>query len=243
VDIRVYRDYHEMSRAAAQIIADQIRSKPDSVLGLATGSTPEGMYAELVKMYREGKVDFSKATSFNLDEYVGMDPSDPRSYHRFMRVNLFDHVNFAPGKTHVPSGIGDNLDEQAMEYERMIAAAGGIDLQVLGIGMNGHIGFNEPGSPFDSRTRVVDLSEQTVSVNREKTEAESLPTQAVSMGMGTILQSRRIMLLANGAGKAEIVSRAFKGPITTDVPASVLQRHPDVIVILDAPAARLLDSK
>lgn len=242
MDIRVYGDYREMSRAAAQVIADQIRSKPNSVLGLATGSTPEGMYAELVQMFRRGEVDFSKARSFNLDEYVGMEPNDPRSYHKFMRVNLFDHVNFAPGSTHVPSGIGDNLDEQAREYERMIAAAGGIDLQVLGIGMNGHIGFNEPGSAFDSRTRVVDLSEQTVSVNKEKTEADALPAQAVSMGMGTIAESRRILLLANGAGKAEIIARAIKGPVITDVPASALQRHPGVVVILDAAAASRLNS-
>lgn len=241
MDIRVYADYREMSQAAAQIVAEQIRSKSDSVLGLATGSTPEGMYAELVAMFRQGKVDFSQARSFNLDEYVGMDPEDPRSYHAFMRKNLFAHVNFAPGRTHVPSGLGSDLDEQAREYERMIAAAGGVDLQVLGIGMNGHIGFNEPGSSFDSRTRVVDLTEQTVSVNREKTEAQSLPAQAVSMGMGTIAESRRVLLLASGEGKAEIIARAVKGPVTPDVPASALQRHPSVIVVLDAAAASRID--
>ncbi len=243
MDIRVYGDYREMSRAAAQIVADQLRAKPDSVLGLATGSTPEGMYAELVRMYREGQVDFSQAHSFNLDEYVGLSPDDPRSYNVYMWKNLFRHVNFDPKRVHIPSGVGDDLAGQCLRYERMIEEAGGIDLQVLGIGRNGHIGFNEPGSPFDSRTRVVDLAEQTVSVNMEKTEAISLPTQAVSMGIGTILESRRIMLLANGVEKAEIVAKALRGPVTWMVPASALQVHGDVVVLLDKPAASRLETR
>lgn len=240
MDIRVYRDYAEMSRAAAEIIADEIRKAPDSVLGLATGSTPVGMYRELIGMYRDGKVDFSQVESFNLDEYVGLEPDDERSYARFMRQQLFEHVNIDLARAHVPCGIGDNLDYICREYESMIADAGGIDIQVLGIGMNGHIGFNEPGSSFSSRTRVVDLAAQTVAVNKEKTAADALPPQAISMGIGTILEAKRIILLANGEGKADIIAKALRGPVTEDVPASVLQRHSGVVALLDEPAAGAL---
>ena len=238
--ILIYDDYAEMSAAAAGHIASRVKAKPGIVLGLATGSTPVGMYAELVELHRQGGLDFSRVTTFNLDEYCGLGSDDPRSYERFMWEHLFAHVNLDRMRTHVPYGAARDPEAECIRYEEMIRAAGGIDLQVLGMGMNGHIGFNEPGSAPNSRTRVVRLAEQTVQVNRSKTEADEMPASALSMGIGTIMDAREIILLANGDAKADIVRQAIQGPITPDVPASILRQHPDVSVFLDRPAARLL---
>ncbi len=240
VRILVYDDYAKMSAAAAEHIASRVSAQPSIVLGLATGSTPVGMYAELVELHRRAGLDFSRVTTFNLDEYCGLDADDPRSYERFMWEHLFAHVNLDRTRTHVPYGAARDPEAECMRYEEMIRAAGGIDLQVLGIGMNGHIGFNEPGSAPNSRTRVVRLAELTVEVNRAKTEAEELPAFALSMGMGTIMDAGEVMLLANGEAKADIIRQAIQGPVTPDVPASILQQHPDVTVFLDRPAAKLL---
>lgn len=241
VRVAVYRDYAAMSMAAAKHISDRVRARPDIVLGLATGSTPIGLYAELVELHRREGLDFARVATFNLDEYYGLDADDPRSYKRFMWEHLFSQVNLDRGRTHVPCGSARDPEAECIRYEQMIQAAGGIDLQVLGIGLNGHIGFNEPGSAPDSRTRVVRLADQTVQVNRAKTDAEELPMFAMSMGIGTIMEARQIMLLADGDAKADIVRQALQGPVTCDVPASLVQRHPDVTVFLDRPAAGLLD--
>lgn len=240
MQVLVYSDYDEMSAAAARMIASKIGELPKPVLGLATGSTPIGMYAELVRLHNEEGLDFSNVTTFNLDEYCGVDAEDPRSYHWFMKEHLFSHVNLDPEKAHVPAGNSADPDGECARYERLIKEAGGIDLQVLGIGMNGHIGFNEPGSDPNSRTRVVRLAEQTIEVNRAKGGLNALPGYAISMGIGTIMEARQILLLANGAGKAEIIRRALTGPVTPDVPASLLQTHPNVVCMLDKPAASLL---
>lgn len=239
--VLVYSNYDEMSAAAARLIASRISELPEPVLGLATGSTPIGMYDELARLHKEEGLDFSETTTFNLDEYWGLGPDDPRSYHWFMEEHLFSRVNLDPAKKHIPRGNCVDPEAECDRYEKLIREAGGIDLQVLGIGMNGHIGFNEPGSDPTSRTRLVRLAEQTVEVNRAKGGLEALPSHAISMGIGTIMEAKEILLMANGEGKAEIIRRALVGPVTPDVPATFLQRHPDVVCILDKAAARLLD--
>jgi glucosamine-6-phosphate deaminase len=241
VRVLTYSNYDEMSAAAARMIATRIAELSEPVLGLATGSTPIGMYSELARLHNEEGLDFSGTTTFNLDEYWGLDPDDPRSYHWFMKEHLFSRVNLDPAKTHVPRGIGVDPDAECERYEKLIEEAGGIDLQVLGIGMNGHIGFNEPGSDPNSRTRLVRLAQQTVDVNRAKGALDSLPGHALSMGIGTIMEAKEILLLANGQGKAEIIRRALLGSVTRDVPASLLQTHSNVVCMLDEPAAKLLD--
>jgi len=241
IKIFVAKDYDEMSKKAAGIIADAIRNKPNLVLGLATGSTPVGCYRELIRMHKEGGIDFSRVVTFNLDEYVGLPPTHPQSYRHFMNENLFNHVNIKMENTHVPNGLPDDLQKTCQEFEEAIKASSGIDLQLLGIGANGHIAFNEPGSPFDSRTRVVSLSERTIKDNaRFFKSIDEVPRQALSMGIGTIMEARKIVLLASGAGKADAVAKSIKGPITEDVPASILQRHPDCTFILDEAAASKL---
>jgi glucosamine-6-phosphate deaminase len=241
VRVLTYSNYDEMSAAAARMIASRIAELSEPVLGLATGSTPIGMYSELARLHNEEGLDFSGTTTFNLDEYWGLDPDDSRSYHWFMKEHLFSRVNLDPANTHVPTGIDVEPEVECERYEKLIEEAGGIDLQVLGIGMNGHIGFNEPGSDPNSRTRLVRLAQQTVDVNRAKGGLDSLPGYAISMGIGTILEAKEILLLANGAGKADIIRRALLGPVTRDVPASLLQTHPNVVCMLDEPAAKLLD--
>lgn len=238
----ICKDYDEMSQMAAEIVANQINSNPHTVLGLATGSTPVGMYRNLVKMNREGKVDFSNVVTFNLDEYVGLNKDHPCSYHRFMDENLFDHVNIKRENVHLPNGVAPSLEEECKTYERMIAQAGGVVLQVLGIGHNGHIGFNEPGTPFHSTTHVVELAQRTIEANsRFFNSPDQVPRKAISMGIKTIMQAQKILLLASGKDKAEAISKALNGPITTEVPASVLQLHPNVTVIIDEGAASALD--
>ena len=234
--------YEELSHEAARIVASAVKSKPSVTLGLATGSTMLGMYKELVRLYQEEGLDFSKVSTFNLDEYLGLAADHPESFHRFMREHFFDHVNADAAKIHIPDGTtGGNYEEYCAAYERAIREAGGIDLQILGIGRNGHIGFNEPTSSFGSRTRLKVLTSETLEDNRRFFLAgEEMPECAITMGIGTILEAKKILLLATGAAKAETVADAIEGPITASVTASCLQLHPDATFVIDeAAAARL----
>ncbi|MCR4427062.1 MAG: glucosamine-6-phosphate deaminase [Firmicutes bacterium] len=240
--ILIYPNYEQMSVAAARFVADCILDKPRCVLGLATGETPIGLYAELARLHHEEGLDFSGVTTFNLDEYCDLPKEDSRSFHSFMWRHLFSHVNVDPRKVHTLKGTAPDLEEECRRYESLIKDTGGIDLQVLGIGVNGHIGFNEPGSPPDGRTRVVTLTAQTVEINRAKEKVESLPGRAVSMGIGTIMDAKQILLLAAGRSKADIVHRATRGPVTPSVPASILQNHANALFMLDLEAASLLET-
>ena len=241
IEVLIEKGYDELSKRAARFIAGTIKNKPNSVLGLATGGTPVGCYRELIRMHREEGLDFSTVITFNLDEYVGLPPTHPQSYRYYMDENLFRHVNIKMENTHVPDGMTNDPQRTCQEFEKLIKASGGIDLQLLGIGANGHVGFNEPGSPFDSRTRLVNLSEQTRKDNaRFFKSIDEVPYQALSMGIGAIMEAKKIVLLASGAGKAEAVAKSVEGPITEDVPASILQRHPDCSFILDGGAASKL---
>lgn len=227
--------------AAARWIAQWVRRKPRCVLGLATGSTPLKTYAELIRMHREEGLDFSEVTTFNLDEYVGLAPSDPHSYQFFMQENFFRHVNLRPPHSHVPDGRALDLDNHCQVYERRIRDAGGIDLQLLGIGADGHIAFNEPGSSLGSRTRVKTLTRETLRDNaRFFSDSARLPRLAITMGVGTILDARQCLLLAVGAHKAQAIAAAIEGPVTAQVTASALQLHRDVVVMLDEQAASQL---
>lgn len=224
--------YDELSRKAAAIIASQVIVKPDCVLGLATGSSPVGAYKNLIKANKAGDIDFSAVTSVNLDEYVGLDGSNDQSYRYFMNDNLFDHVNIDKSKTFVPNGCASDLVAEGKAYDEHIKALGGIDLQLLGIGLDGHIGFNEPDTFFTAETHVVDLDESTIKANARFFESEAdVPRKAITMGMMSIMQAKKVLLIANGAAKKEIVEKAFFGPITPEVPASILQLHPDLTVI------------
>jgi glucosamine-6-phosphate deaminase len=238
-------DYDQLSREAARIVANAVHSNPALTLGLATGSTMTGMYSELVRLRRDHGLDFSRVTTFNLDEYLGLSADHPESFHRFMHDHFFSHVNVAPQRIHIPDGsITANYDEYCAAYERAIRDAGGIALQVLGIGRNGHIGFNEPTSSFASRTRLKVLTSQTIEDNRKSfSPAEEVPQCAITMGIGTILEARRILILATGAAKAEAVARAIEGPITSSLTASCLQLHPDVTFVIDDPAAAQLQQR
>lgn len=228
-------DYREMSKKAANLIAAQIIQKPDSVLGLATGSSPIGTYEELIRKCENGDVDFSEITTVNLDEYKGLSKNNPQSYYYFMNDNLFNHVNIDKIRTHFP-------DEEVEKYEQLIQNIGGIDLQLLGLGHNGHIGFNEPSDIFEKRTHIVQLQERTIEANKRFFESiDDVPREAYTMGIGTIMAARKILLVVSGADKAEIVKKAFTGPITPQIPASVLQMHSDVTVICDADAYKLLE--
>ena len=223
---------------AAQQYVDLLTRKPNAILGGATGSTPLGLYAELVRLNKEGKISFKDASSFNLDEYVGLDGTHDQSYRYFMDHNLFDHIDIDKSRTRVPSGI-DTSDPAA--YDKEIAAAGGVDLQLLGIGNNGHIGFNEPGTPFGSLTHIVELTESTREANKRFfASLDEVPTHAVTMGVKTVMQARSIILMAIGPAKAPIMKEMLQGPVTEKVPASVLQLHPDVTVYMDYEAAKLL---
>ena len=226
------KDYAEMSRKAAAIIAAQVVIKPNCVLGLATGSSPVGTYKRLIADNEAGKIDFSTVTSVNLDEYVGLDGSNDQSYRYFMNDNLFNHVNIDKAKTFVPNGCSADLKAEGEAYDAMIKELGGIDLQLLGIGLDGHIGFNEPDSVFTGPTHEVKLDESTIEANaRFFASKEEVPTTAITMGMLSIMQAKKVLLIANGAKKKAIVEKAFFGPIDPQVPASILQLHPDVTVI------------
>ncbi len=238
MEIIIAPDYEEMSVVSARLIARQIKRKHDLVLGLATGDTPVGTYRELVQLHQTEGLDFSKVKSFNLDEYLGLSPLHPNSYNVFMRRNLFDHLNVNPENVYVPQGNIDDPEEFSDWYEEQIKRAGGIDLQVLGIGTDGHIGFNEPGSSFASRTRVKALYKQTIEDNSRFFESvDDVPRFAITMGVGTILDARRILLIANGTKKADVVAQFIEGPVTSQITASALQLHSEVTVVLDAEAA------
>jgi glucosamine-6-phosphate deaminase len=234
----------DVSRRAAEIIVACVQKKSKAVLGLATGGTPLGTYCELINAYRMGKVSFRDVTTFNLDEYVGLEADHPQSYRHFMREHLFVCADFDNTKCHVPDGMAGDYDEYCASYERMIRDAGGIDLQLLGIGTDGHIAFNEPGSSLASRMRLKGLTEGTrVDNSRFFAVGEEVPYLAVTMGVGTILEARRVLLLATGANKANAVRAFIEGPVTAQVTASALQLHPHVTVLLDEPAAEWLQRR
>lgn len=231
------KDYEEMSRKAANVIAAQVIAKPDSVLGLATGGTPVGTYAELVKWYNRGELDFSDITTVNLDEYRGLPRTNEQSYWYFMHDNLFNHVNIKPERINLPNG--ENLDAEAAcaEYNEILHSVGAIDLQLLGIGSDGHIGFNEPADHFPLETHCVELEESTIEDNKRFfANKDEVPRQAYTMGIKTIMQAKKVLMVANGKNKAEIIKKAFFGPVTPEVPASILQMHPDFILVADEDA-------
>lgn len=224
--------YKDLSRKAANVISAQVILKPGSVLGLATGSTPIGTYEQLIEWYEKGDIDFSRVISVNLDEYCGLSPENTQSYRYFMNEHFFSHINIKAENTHVPNGLAANLEEECLRYEKLITDLGGIDLQLLGIGHNGHIGFNEPGHSFEKTTHVVELNETTRKANaRFFAGIEDVPQKAVTMGIKSIMQSKKILLVANGPDKQDIIQKALFGPVTPDVPASILQFHPDVTVV------------
>src|SRR6266513_541595 len=228
MEVVVLPSYEEMSRAAAHVVADVLNAKPNAVLGMATGSTPLGLYQELVRMHREEGLDFTQVTTFNLDEYVGVRPEHAQSYHYFMQENFFRHVNIAPSNIYIPSGTTSNYRSFCEWYERRIEECGGIDVQILGIGSDGHIAFNEPGSSLSSRTRLKTLAKSTIDDNaRFFKSRDEVPVYAITMGVGTILEARKILLLANGKKKADAVAAAVEGPVTSMITASALQMHED----------------
>lgn len=244
MEVIIKADYAEMSREAAQIIADLLYEKPNAVLGLATGSTPIGLYKELVRMHKEEGLDFSKVVTFNLDEYIGLPATHDQSYNYFMWDNLFKHINVNPENVHVPNGMARDIEKFCEWYEDEIDKAGGIDLQVLGIGGDGHIAFNEPGSSLASRTRMETLTEETITDNaRFFANKDEVPRYAITTGVGTILEAAHCLMLANGEKKACTVAKAIEGPVTAMVTASALQLHPRVTAILDEPAASKLELK
>ena len=237
--MQIYRakDYEDMSRKAANIIASQVVLKPDCVLGLATGSTPIGAYKNLVEKYEQGDLDFSQVTTVNLDEYKGLPRENDQSYYYFMHDNLFDHVNVKPENTHLPDGTKEDSDEECARYEELIRTLGGQDLQLLGLGHNGHIGFNEPDAIFEKATHCVDLGgRRIIKKKRFFASADDVPKQAYTMGIGTIMQAKKILVVVSGEDKADTVAKAFFGPVTPEVPASILQFHKDVILVADEAA-------
>ena len=235
------KDYKEMSEMAADIIGAQVLLKPDAVLGLATGSTPIGTYEELVRRYEAGRLDFSKIKTVNLDEYRGLTKDNDQSYYYFMHSHLFDHINIDKANTNVPDGMEPDALKAGEDYENIINKFGGIDLQLLGLGNNGHIGFNEPCDEFIDKTHVVDLTQSTIEANKRFFESiDDVPKQAYTMGIGSIMRAKRVLMLVSGKGKAQIVKDAFFGSVTPKVPASVLQLHNDFILIGDAEALSCL---
>ena len=235
------KDYKEMSEMAADVIGAQVLLKPDAVLGLATGSTPIGTYEELVRRYEAGRLDFSKIKTVNLDEYRGLTRDNDQSYYYFMHSHLFDHININKNNTKVPDGMEPDALKAGQDYENVIKNYGGIDLQLLGLGNNGHIGFNEPCDEFIDKTHVVDLTESTIEANKRFfASADDVPKQAYTMGIGSIMRAKRVLMIVSGKGKADIVKEAFFGPITPKVPASILQLHNDFILIGDAEALSCL---
>ena len=237
--MKIYKakDYKDMSRKAANIISAQVIMKPNCVLGLATGSTPIGTYDQLVEWYNKGDLDFSEVTTVNLDEYKGLPRTNDQSYYYFMHQHLFDRVNIDPERTNVPNGMEPDAEKECGRYEELIRSLGGVDLQLLGLGHNGHIGFNEPGEAFEKETHCVDLTESTIEANKRFfVSADDVPKQAYTMGIKTIMQAKKILIVVNGENKADIVERAFFGPVTPEVPASILQLHNDVTLVGDEEA-------
>ncbi len=241
--MRVYieENYDKMSERAANIIISQLKNKPDSTLGLATGDTVLGMYRNLIAEYEANRLSFKQVKTVNLDEYIGLPREDINSYYYYMMENFFRHIDIDVNQTHIPNGMASNLEQECIRYEENIEALGGIDLQVLGIGVNGHIGFNEPGTPIDSMTQRVKLKESTIKSNsRFFPSLDAVPTEALTMGIKTIMKSRQIILLASGEKKAEATQRLIEGRVDPESPASILQLHPNASIILDKEAASLL---
>lgn len=231
------KDYYDMSRKAANIISAQVIMKPNCVLGLATGSTPIGIYKQLIDWYNKDDLDFSEVTTVNLDEYRGLKRDDPQSYWHFMHENFFDHINIDPDRINLPDGTNLDAEEECRRYDDVIHFVGGIDLQLLGIGHDGHIGFNEPGAAFELGTHCVNLTEETIEANKRFfASKDDVPRQAYTMGIKTIMQARKVLLVASCKDKAAIVKKAFFGPVTPEVPASILQMHPDFTLVGDAEA-------
>ncbi|MBN2795047.1 MAG: glucosamine-6-phosphate deaminase [Clostridia bacterium] len=241
MELIIVKDYAALSQRAANLIQAQLTWNPQSVLGLATGSTPVGMYDALVKMYQDKAIDFSQVTTFNLDEYLGLGQDNPQSYYAFMHEHLFKHINVNKEKIHIPNGLSEDIQSECLAYEKSIQLHGGIDLQVLGIGHNGHIGFNEPNVEFEAKTHVVSLDQETIEANKRFFDSiEDVPKKAISMGIKTIMKSKRIVLLASGEGKADIIAKLVKDEISPNVPASVLHLHENVVIIVDEAAASKL---
>lgn len=231
------KDYAEMSAKAAEIIAEQVKTKPNCVLGLATGSSPVGTYKKLIEWYEKGELDFSDVSSVNLDEYRGLSGDNDQSYRYFMNTNLFDHINIDKARTNVPNGLEPDAEKACKDYDAVIEASGGIDLQLLGLGHNGHIGFNEPADVFVKTTQCVDLQESTIEANKRFfASIDDVPRQAYTMGIQSIMMAKKVVVVVSGADKADIVAKAFTGPVTPQVPASILQMHQDVTIVGDEAA-------
>lgn len=241
MNILKFHSDEDFVQTGASLIVSLLQSNPKAVLGLATGSSPVGVYARLIEMHRKGLVSFSKATTFNLDEYIGLPDNHPQSYRSFMNEQLFNHIDINPNQTYIPNGNAVDMEAECLAYEKKLDEYGPVDLQILGIGSNGHIGFNEPDANLSSKTHVVDLLEDTREANARFFDTlEDVPRQAITMGIGSILKAKQILLLARGAGKAEAIRNAVEGPITTQCPASLLQSHPNVIVLVDEGAGQWL---
>lgn len=237
----VVKDYEEMSKVAAEVMGKVINEKPDAVLGLATGGTPIGMYKELINMNKAGKVDFNKVTTVNLDEYIGLAGTHEQSYRYFMNKNLFDHINIDKEKTYVPNGLAENIEEEGKAYDKKIDELGGTDIQLLGVGNNGHVAFNEPDKVLIAGTHLTGLTESTIKANSRFFDSmEEVPKTAITMGLGQIMKSKKILLIASGYGKAEAMKELFSGKITTECPVTMLNMHRDVTVIIDEAAAKFV---
>jgi glucosamine-6-phosphate deaminase len=241
MNILTFNSECKLNEAGAALIASVVQTKPRAVLGLATGGTPVGIYEQLVKKHREGMVSFKQVASFNLDEYVGINPAHEQSYLYYMQQHLFNHIDISPERCNIPFGRAEDLEQECLRYEQAIAESGQIDIQLLGLGHNGHVGFNEPGNELVSGTHVVELAEETRNANARYFESEEqVPRYAITMGIGSILKSKMILLVVKGEDKAEIVQRALQGPITTSCPASLLQTHANLVVLLDEAAGSKL---
>ena len=244
MEVHIFKTYEELSRNAAEYVANVLNTKPNAVLGMATGSSPLGLYQQLVRMHQEEGLDFSQATSFNLDEYVGLPVTHSQSYHYFMHENFFQHVNIPKGNIHIPSGTTRNYEAFCEWYEKRIEECGGIDVQILGIGSDGHIAFNEPTSSLSSRTRLKTLAQSTIEDNaRFFDKIEDVPIYAITMGVGTILEAGSLVLVANGPKKADAIAKMVEGPVTSMITASALQLHPRVHVFIDEEAASKLEMR
>lgn len=241
MNIHIFQNQQELNEAGAGIIASLVQMQPKAVLGLATGGTPVGIYEELVKAYQKGRVSFKGVTAFNLDEYVGLPADHPESYRTYMNRHLYDHIDLPPEQAHIPNGNAPDPEAECVRYNEELEKAKQIDLQILGLGHNGHIGFNEPDHSLISGTHLVELKPETREANaRFFHSLEEVPTHALTMGVGTILKAKTVLLIVRGADKADIVRRALTGPITTEIPATLLQTHPHLVVLLDAEAGRYM---
>ena len=241
MNVVIVKNYHELSVQATQLVADQVANKKNTVLGLASGQTPIGMYQELINMFKRGKIDFSEVVTFNLDEYYGLAPEHPQSYYYYMWNTLFKHINIKKENIYLLNGMPENIKQECNQYEYLIQKNGGIDLQILGIGDNGHLGFNEPAIGLNSKTHLVNLSEETIQANSHYfNNIQEIPKQAITMGIGTIMKAKKIVLLASGRKKSHTIEKTINGPVSTEVPATILQLHPDVKLLIDKEAASQL---